>query len=118
MLRRVIYTLYLFSQERKIGDDFLMSGGSVFFLIFINSMTILAIVFGLMKKSFGTFFVEHEYIILSVTLLCFLGAQLYARYIIKRIEKQHTVIKKLQPVSILAYALVSVTCLLLSMFLL
>lgn len=71
MLQRVIYTLYLFSKERKIGDDFLMSGGSVFFLFFINLMIILTMIFWLMKKSFGVFFVEYEYLFLAVTLICF-----------------------------------------------
>ena len=71
MLRRVIYTLYLFSKGRKTGDDFLMSGGSTFFLIFINLITILNVGFSLMKKSFIAFFVEYEYILLGITLTCF-----------------------------------------------
>ncbi|HXS57825.1 MAG TPA: hypothetical protein VN726_16940, partial [Hanamia sp.] len=62
MLRRVIYTLYLFSKERKIGHNFLMSGGSVFFLFFINLVTILTILFWLLKRSFAAYFVEYEYI--------------------------------------------------------
>jgi uncharacterized membrane protein (DUF485 family) len=118
MLRRVIYTLYIVSKERKIGDDFLISGGSVFFLIFINFITLLAVVFWLMKKSFGAFFVEYEYLFLGVTLICFFLSQLYARYIVKNIEKRNAEVKKLQPVSILFYGIVSVIFLLLSMTLL
>lgn len=118
MLQRVIYTLYLFSKERKIGDDFLMSGGSVFFLFFINLITILTIIFWLMKKSFGAFFVEYEYLFLGITLICFFLSQLYARHIVKGIEKQNTEVKKLQPVSILFYGIASVIFLLLSMTLL
>ncbi len=114
MLHRVIYTLYLFSRERKIGDDYLMSGGSVFFLFFINLMTILTVIFWLMKKSFGAFFVEYEYDFLAVTLICFFLSQLYARYIVKDIEKQNIEVKKLQPASILFYGIASVIFLLLS----
>jgi len=118
MLQRIIYTLYLFSKERKIGDDFLMSGGSVFFLFFINLMTILTIIFRLMGKSFGAFFVEYEYFFLAATLICFFLSQLYARYVVKNIEKQNAEIKKITPASILIYAIVSVIFLLLSMSLL
>jgi hypothetical protein len=104
MLRRVIYTLYIVSKERKNEDDFLMSGGSVFFLLFINFITILTIIFWLMKKPFGAFFVEYDHIFLSITIISFLGSQVYARYVIRNIEKQNITIKKLQPVSICLWA--------------
>lgn len=115
MLRRVIYTLYLFSKKRKTGDDFLMSGGSTFFLIFINLITILNVGFSLMKKSFIAFFIEYEYILLGVTLICFFLSQIYARHAVKNIEKHNIEIKTLLPVSILYYAIVSVIFLFLSM---
>lgn len=115
MLRRVVYTLYLFSKERKIGDDFLMSGGSTFFLIFINLITILNIGFSSMKKSFIVFFVEYEYILLGITLIGFFLSQIYARHIVRNIEKHNIEIKRLQPASILFYTIVSVMLLMLSM---
>ena len=118
MLRRVIYALYLFSKERKNGDDFLMSGGSIFFLFFINLITLLTVIFWLMKKSFGAFFVEYEYLFLGVTLICFFLSQLYARYIVKNIEKQNIEVRELRTESILAYGIISVILLLLSMTLL
>lgn len=118
MLQRLIYTLYLFSKERKTGESFLMSGGSTFFLIFINLMTILTISFWINKESFGAFFVEYEYLFLGITLSCFFLSQLYARYIIRNIERQNIVIKKLRLGSILFYGIVSVISLMLSMILL
>jgi hypothetical protein len=118
MLRRVIYTLYLFSKERKTGDHFLMSGGSAFFLFFINLITVLIIIFWVMKKSFGAFFVKFEYLFLSAALICFFLSQLYARSVVKNIQKQSIEVMKLQPTLILFYSIVSVIFLLLSMFLL
>ena len=115
MLNKVIYALYLFSKERKIGDNFLMSGGSVFFLLFINLISVSSIIFWLKKKSFSAFFVEYEYFFLAVIVICFFLSQLYARSVVKNIEKKNIEIKKPRLILIMCYAIISVILLLTTM---
>lgn len=115
MIGRLIYSLYLFSLERKTGNYYLMSGGSTFFLIFINIIAFLTIIFGVLDKSFIVFFIKYEYIILGFTLIFFFLSQLYARYIVKRVERHQESVKTVQLKSILTYALISIIFLFISL---
>ena len=105
MFNRLIYTLYLISRKRKLGSHYLMAGGSLFFIIILNILTLWISIELLGKIDFfETFSGYDKKLIVILTLFFFFAFQLYTFNLIRR---NRTEIKRLRPVYILAYAISS-----------
>jgi len=115
MINRLIYTLYLVSRKRKLGQHYLMSGGSAFFLLYINCLSIWMIVGCLTGTDFFDGFVRNEKMILLLTIVGFFGAQLYAKTVIKNNFKNVAAIRKIASINVLLYAFASVASLFIAM---
>ncbi len=115
MIKRAIYTLYLYSRWRKLNDHYLYSGAVVFFLLYLNLFTISKLLCLVMKLDFIKIFMKHNFTFLLVTIVCFFLSQFFAKGLIRKIQTTDFHVKRLALSSIAFYFLISLLLLLLVM---
>jgi hypothetical protein len=109
MMNKLIYTLYLISRRRNLGDDYLMSGGFAFILLWFNGLTLLTLICYIGKRDMVSFFVENEIVILTITILGLGWVQFYARKLVKRMEQSgNNNFREIPAIGIVGYGIASV----------
>jgi hypothetical protein len=109
MLNKLIYTLYLISRRRNLGDDYLMSGGFAFIMLWFNGLTLLTIIWYINKRDVVPFFVENEMVILTITILGLGWIQFYAKKLVKRMEQDgNNNFREIPAIGIVGYGIASV----------
>ena len=112
LIERIIYTIHVFSQKRKLGNDYLLSGGGTFFLLWMNFLTLLALICWMIQKDFFSVFVKYEIVILPLTLVGFIGFQFYAKKVVRKYNNLPIKFKNVDSNGVLAYYVISVLLLL------
>ena len=107
MIDKLIYTLFMYSKKRGNTDNFLMAGGSTFFLIYSNLITILLILFSIRRESFVPFFVKNSVIFTIGTILLFFLTELYSRHLVKRIDSSKRTVTLFRIEAVFIYAIIS-----------
>ena len=108
MLNKLIYSLYLISRRRNLGDDYFMSGGFAFIMLWFNGLTLLTLICYIGKKDVVPFFVENEMIILTITILGLGLIQFYAKKLVKRMEQAgNNNFQEIPAIGIIGYGIAS-----------
>lgn len=107
MINRAIYTLYLISRKRKLHTHFLMAGGSVYFILYLNLLTILSLLLLLTGKDPVAAMINNEALFLSVTFIGLLLFILWAQKIIHQFYTGKRLLKRTKWVGILAYSVLT-----------
>ncbi len=108
MINRAIYTLYLISRKRKLHTHFLMAGGSVYFILYLNLLTILILLLAFAGKDPVAAIINNELIFLIVTFIGFLLFILWAKKIIYQFYRGKRLLKRTNWVGILTYSMLSI----------
>lgn len=108
MINRAIYTLYLISRKRKLHTHFLMAGGSVYFILYLNLLTILNLLLILTGKDTVVAMINNEAIFLIATFIGLLVFILWAKKIIHQFYTGKRLLKRVNWVGILTYAMLSI----------
>lgn len=107
MINNLIYTFYLVSRKRSLVQHFLMAGGTVFFLLFINILTIWAFYSLVIKADFISSFINNEIVVLIGIFIGFFGIQLYTYLILAKLKRGKIQLKRLRSATILIYIIIS-----------
>ena len=82
MINRVILTL-LKIRSKKEPNDYLIAGSGTFFMLWLNAFSLAGIYCIYRKINFIELYLSYSVLIMTGTIIGFVGAQLYARYIQK-----------------------------------
>ena len=95
MINKIIYTLYLFSRFRKLGDRYLISGGLFFLFFHLDILALIKILCNLLNIDFIEFFYENRLVYVLIILSFYLGSMSYAKLLIRRIKAGNLKVKKI-----------------------
>ncbi len=95
MINKIIYTLYLFSRCRKLGDRYLISGGLFFLFFHLDILALIKILCNLLNIDFIEFFYENRLIYILIIFSLYLESMSYAKFLIKRKRVENSTVKKI-----------------------
>ncbi len=107
MISRAVYTLYLISRKKKLHTHFLMAGGSVYFILYLNLLTILILLLTLAGKDPVAAMRNNEAVFLITTFIGFVGFIIGAKKAIHQFYTGKRLLKRVNWVGILTYAMLS-----------
>lgn len=95
MINKIIYTLYLFSRCRKLGDRYLISGGLFFLFFHLDILALIKILCNLLNIDFIEFSYENRLVYVLIILSFYLGSMSYSKFLIKRKRSGNSNVKKI-----------------------